>query len=120
MASLEDLRRLSLALPGAHEVTYKGDPWFNVGKKSFALNVRGRTILKLDRGHQELLFEVRPETFQKCPVATVYWAYVALDDLDEAELSELVLEAWSQIVPKKTSRPLLAAAKARRAGAASP
>ena len=34
-ATLEDLSvALSLALPGAHEVTYKGDPWFNVGKKS--------------------------------------------------------------------------------------
>ena len=111
MASLEDLRRLSLALPGAHEVTYKGDPWFNVGKKTFALHTRGRAILKLDRGHQELLFEVRPDTFAKCPVATVYWSYVALDHLDEAELGELVLEAWSQIVPKKVSRPVLEAAR---------
>ncbi|HSV02039.1 MAG TPA: MmcQ/YjbR family DNA-binding protein [Phenylobacterium sp.] len=108
MARLEDLRRVALSLPGAHEVTYKGDPWFNVGKKSFALQVGGRTILKLDRGHQELLFEVRPETFAKCKVATVHWAYVELDHLDQAELAELVTEAWSQIAPKKVSRPVLA------------
>lgn len=108
MAAVEDLRRLSLALPGAHEVTYKGDPWFNVGKKTFALFTDGRAIMKLDRGHQELLFEVRPETFQKCRVATVYWSWVALEHLDEDELGELVLEAWSQIVPKKVSRPVLA------------
>ena len=62
MASLEDLRRLSLALPTAREVTYKGEPWFNVGKKTFARHFGGRTILKLDSGHQELLFEIRPET----------------------------------------------------------
>ncbi|WP_297692841.1 MmcQ/YjbR family DNA-binding protein [Phenylobacterium sp.] len=111
MATLEDLRRLSLALPGAHEVTYKGEPWFNVGKKTFALHSNGRAIMKLDRGHQELLFEVRPETFSKCKVATTHWAYVELDHLDEAELAELVREAWSQIVPKKISRPLLAAAR---------
>jgi hypothetical protein len=112
MAGLEDLRRLCLALPGAHEVTYKGDPWFNVGRKTFALFTRGRAILKLDRGHQELLFEVRPETFSRCKVATVHWSYVELDHLDEAELAELVTEAWAQIVPKKLSRPVLAAAKA--------
>ena len=113
MATLEDLRRLSLALPGAHEVTYKGDPWFNVGKKTFALFTRGRAILKLDKGHQELLFEVRPETFEKCPVATVYWSWVDIADVGAAELEELVVEAWSQIVPKKVSRPFLeAAAKA--------
>ena len=111
-ANVEDLRRLALALPGAHEVTYKGDPWFNVGKKTFALHLRGRTVLKLNRGHQELLFEVRPETFQKCPVATGYWSYVELEHLDDAELADLVREAWSSIVPKKISRPVLEAAKA--------
>jgi hypothetical protein len=107
MPTLDDLRRLSLALPGAHEVTYKGDPWFNVGRKTFALYIRGRAILKLDKGHQELLFEVRPETFQKCKVATVHWSYVELDHLDAAELAELVREAWANVVPKKVSRSLL-------------
>lgn len=90
-------------------MTYKGNPWFNVGRKSFALAIDGRVILKLERGHQELLFEIRPETFSKCPVATVYWSYVEIDHLDEAELSDLVLEAWTQIVPKKVSRPVLQA-----------
>ena len=90
-------------------MTYKGNPWFNVGKKTFALAIAGRAILKLDRGHQELLFEIRPETFSKCPVATVYWSYVELANLDAAELAALVLEAWAQIVPKKVSRPVLEA-----------
>jgi hypothetical protein len=84
-----------------------------VGKKTFALAIDGRVILKLDRGHQELLFEIRPDTFSKCPVATVYWSYVEIARLDEAELADLVLEAWSQIVPKKVSRPVLEAAGSR-------
>jgi hypothetical protein len=111
MASLDDLRRLSLALPGAQEITYRGDPWFNVGRKTFALFVNGRAILKLDRAHQELLFEVRPETFSKCKVATAYWSFVELSRLETDELAELVLEAWAQIVPKKVSRPVLEAQK---------
>ena len=82
-----------------------------MGKKTFALAIDGRVILKLDKAHQELLFEIRPETFQKCPVATVYWSYVELDHLDDAELADLVREAWSQIVPKKVSRPVLEAAR---------
>jgi hypothetical protein len=82
-----------------------------VGKKTFALHGRGRTVLKLDKEHQEFLFEVRPETFEKCRVGTGYWSYVALDRLDDAELADLVLEAWSSIVPKKVSRPMLDAAK---------
>ena len=82
-----------------------------MGKKTFACDFGGRTILKLDKGHQELLFEIRPEVFSKCRVGTGYWSYVALDQLDEAELADLVLEAWASIVPKKISRPVLAAAK---------
>lgn len=115
MATLDDLRRLALELPGAHEVTYKGDPWFNVGKKTFALvpgdnSAAGRAILKLDRAHQELLFEIRPDTFQPCKVATVHWSYVRLADLELAELSALVQEAWAAVVPKRVSASVLAAA----------
>ena len=77
-----------------------------MGKKTFALVLDGRAILKLDKGHQELLFEIRPETFQKCPVATLYWSYVELDHLDETELADLVREAWAQVVPKKVGRSL--------------
>jgi hypothetical protein len=32
---------------------------------------------------------------------------VVLEDIDEAELADLVLEAWSTIVPKKVSRTVL-------------
>ena len=82
-----------------------------MGKKSFALHVDGRTIMKLERGHQEFLFEIRPETFSKCKVATTYWSFVELDHIDGEELQSLVLEAWSQIVPKKISRPVIEAIK---------
>ncbi|MET0271784.1 MAG: MmcQ/YjbR family DNA-binding protein [Phenylobacterium sp.] len=109
MATFDDLRRLALALPGAWEETYKGEPWFQVGRKSFALRSNGRVIMKLDRAHQELLFEVRPETFQKCKVATVYWSFVVLENVEVEELAKLVFEAWSSIVPKKVSRGLTAA-----------
>ena len=108
IATFDDLRRLAIALPGAEEITYRGQPWFNVGKKTFALSWGGRTIMKLDKGHQHFLFEVRPQTFQPCKVGTGgVWSYVVLEDLDEVELADLVLEAWSTIVPKKVSRGYL-------------
>jgi hypothetical protein len=108
MASLEDVRRLALALPGAWETEWYGEPWFQVGKKSFVLRSKDRFIFKLDREHQHFLFEVRPETFQPCKVGTGgVWSYVVLEDLDETELADLVLEAWSTIVPKKVSRGYL-------------
>lgn len=82
-----------------------------MGRKTFACHFGDRTILKLDKAHQELLFEIRPETFTKCRVGTGYWTFVALDQVDDAELADLVLEAWAGIVPKKVSRPYLASLK---------
>jgi hypothetical protein len=87
-----------------------------VGKKTFACHFNGRTILKLDRGHQELLFEIRPGTFQKCRVGTGYWSYVDLAHLDEPELTALLLEGWTSIVPRKVSRPYLASLGTTAAG----
>jgi hypothetical protein len=109
MADFEDLRRIARVLPHVEELTQWGEPWFNVGKKTFALSSRGRAVLKLDKAHQHFLFEVRSETFQPCRVATGAWSYVALDQLDEAELTALVREAWSMVVPKRISKPYLAA-----------
>ena len=83
-----------------------------MGSKTFALGWRGRTVLKLDKAHQVFLFEVRPETFEKFPMGPNAWSYVELDHLDEAELADLVREAWTQVVPKKVSRPYLEALKA--------
>ena len=109
MATFAQLRKFALALPGATEVVYRGEPWFNVGKKTFALRANGKIIMKLDREHQEMLFEVRPEVFTPCPVATVKWSYVDIAQLTPPELKALLTEAWTQIVPKKISRPFLAA-----------
>jgi hypothetical protein len=68
-------------------------------------------VLKLDKGRQELLFEVQPETFQKCPVGTSHGAMWNWAISTTNELAGLIREAWSTIVPKKVSRPVLEAAK---------
>ncbi len=102
-------------MPGAEEITYRGNPWFNVGSKTFALGLDDRTILKLEKSHQEFLFEVRPDTFSKFTFGPNVWAYVELDHLDAAELADLVREAWARVVPKKVSRPYLASLTAAAA-----
>ncbi len=106
MADVAALRAVALALPEAAERSSYGEPDFHFRGKSFALRWQGRTILKLDRGHQELLFEIRPETFQPRKVATVHWSYVALEHLDDDELRALVIEAWSTLAPKRMAAAL--------------
>jgi len=68
---------------------------------------RGGVFMKLDKNHQELLFEARPDVFRPMIVGTMRWSRVEISELDADEVAELVVEAWTPIVPKKVSRPFL-------------
>ncbi len=109
MATFDDLRRFALTLPGAYEDSHQGGPAFRVNHRKFALYWAegGRTIMKLEPSHQTFLFDVRPDVFEPCKVGTVNWSFVDLHALDAKELQTLVLEAWSTVVPKRISRPLV-------------
>ncbi len=109
MASLDDIRRAALALPGAAEGDMLGEVAFKVGRKGFVHAWRGGFFMKLDKYHQELLFEVRPDVFRPMIVGAMRWSWVKIDALDADEMAELVREAWTQIVPKKISRAFAAA-----------
>jgi hypothetical protein len=60
--------------------------------------------MKLDKGRQELLFEARPDVFSPMVAGRLRWSWVEIEALDADEVSDLVLEAWTQVVPKKVSR----------------
>jgi hypothetical protein len=104
MATWDDVRAAATPLPGVEEEHWYGEPLFKVGKKGFVHTWKGRVIMKLDRQHQELLFEARPEVFRPYVAGALRWAYVELGQLDTAEVTELVREAWTTVVPKKVSR----------------
>ena len=106
MATLADVRRVALSLPGAAEVESPGWTWFNVGRKSFVVFRADdrRWIFKLPKPRQELLFEARPDVFQPFRVGAMIWSYVAIEELTRAEIASLVTDAWTTIVPKKVAR----------------
>jgi hypothetical protein len=104
MADLGDIRAAALALPGVTEVDWHGEPFFQVGSKSFVHRWKGGVFMKLDKNHQELLFEARPEVFTPMIVGAMRWSRVEIAALDADELAELVREAWTMVVPKKVSR----------------
>jgi hypothetical protein len=68
--------------------------------------------MKLDRHHQELLFEARPDVFTPMIAGALRWSWVEIDALDADEIADLVREAWTCIVPKKVSRAYAAAREA--------
>lgn len=116
MATWDDIRAVALTLPGAWENDWKGHPLFQVGRKGFVQTWDGRVLMKLDKNHQELLFEARPDVFSPMTAGALRWSWVEIDALDAAEIGDLVREAWIQIVPKKVSRPFLLSRSSPSAG----
>lgn len=106
MATLDDVRKIALALPGAVELRDHGGNWFNVGKKTFVLYgfPSARWIFKLPKPRQELLFEARPDIFQPFRMGAMLWSYVDVDQLDADELPSLITDCWSQVVSKKVMK----------------
>jgi hypothetical protein len=104
MATWDDIRAVALTLPGAWENDWRGQPLFQVGKKGFVQTSGERVLMKLEKNHQELLFEARPEVFTPMIAGALRWSFVEIEALDPDEIGDLVREAWRQIVPKKVSR----------------
>ena len=112
MATWDDIREVALALPGASETPFHGEPWFTVGSKGFVQGWRGRVVMKLEAGHQELLFEARPDVFSPMVAGRLRWSWVAIEALGRDEIETLIREAWTCVVPKKVSRAFLGDATA--------
>ena len=110
MATLADIRKVALALPGAVELNDHGGNWFNVGSKTFVVYgfPSKRWLFKLPKPRQELLFEARPDVFQPYRAGGMLWSYVAVEELTKDEVVSLVTDAWTTIVPKKVWGPYLA------------
>jgi hypothetical protein len=106
---LAAIRKIALGLPGASEIAFHGWPWFNIGTKSFALyDPRSeRWILKLPKPQQMMLFDTRPETFAPMRAGKMVWSFVRVENLEAAELRDLLKAAWTTIATKKLQAQLI-------------
>ena len=98
-----DLRAAAMALPQVEERDHFGVPSWRLNGKIFAQLVRrpGVAILKLPKPRQELLMEVRPQTFVRAMWGRTVYCEVVLDQIDPDELGELVEASWREVAPKR-------------------
>ena len=104
MASLEDVRRIAMALPRSSEHLIRDYVKFRVGRIVYASVSpdEERLGFGFPREERAALVASRPETFMMpLPSDERYrWVRARLAMLDEDELRELLIDAWCMVMPK--------------------
>jgi hypothetical protein len=107
--TVDDVRAYALTLPRAHEAFVRGRVKFRVGRIVFLDFSRDETIMGFGfpKDWRQALVETEPEKFLLPGQSDMryHWVCVRLEAIDEAEMRELVLNAWAMVVPKSVSAP---------------
>ena len=104
MVTLDDVRELARTLPRSHEAVVRGHIKFRVGSIVWLEFSRDETVMgfAFPKEWRQALVESDSEKFMlpKESDLKYNWAQVRLAAIDHVEMRELVLEAWSMVVPK--------------------
>lgn len=105
--TIDDVRPFALSLPRAYEALVRDRVKFRIGQIVFVAFSRDETLMGFGfpKEWREALVGSEPEKFLLPRESDLRynWAVVRLEAIDEAELRELVLDAWHMVVPKKVS-----------------
>ena len=109
MVTIEQVRSFALGLPRTTEAFVYGRVKFRVGQIVYAALSRDETVMGFGfpKEWRDALVETEPDKFLLPRESDMRfnWVCVRLDAIDEAEMRELVLDAWAMVVPKKVSAP---------------
>ena len=107
MVTVEDVRRVALALPRTEEHLIRDQVKFRVGRIVYVALSSDETTMGFAYPKEERdgLVAATPHTFHLPRTSDLRynWVQVWLAGIDEPELRELVVQAWRMVVPKKVS-----------------
>jgi hypothetical protein len=105
--TVADVRRLALSLPRTKEALVRDRVKFRVGRIVYLAFSADETLLgfAFPKEERAALVAAEPEKFlMPEPSDERYnWVRVRLAAIDRAEMSELVIDAWRMVVPKKVA-----------------
>ena len=114
MTTIEDVRALASQLPRSYEALVRDRVRFRVGRLVYLAFSRDETVMgfAFPKEERDALVASEPDKFlMPRPSELRYnWVQVRLDVLGEAELRELVLDAWQMVVPKSVAAAYLGSA----------
>ncbi len=109
----ERVRELALSLPRSYEALVRDRVKFRVGRIVYLAFARDERMMgfAFPKEERAALIEAEPDRFlMPKPADRRYnWVVVRLAAIDDDEMSELVIDAWRMVVPKKVAAAHLAA-----------
>ena len=107
VVTIEDVRELALRLPRSYEALVRDRVKFRVGRIVYLAFSRDETVMgfAFPKDERDALVESAPHKFlMPCPSDLRYnWVEVRLGAIDRAELREVVVDAWTMVVPKSVA-----------------
>ena len=107
VVTIDEVRALASTLPRAYEVLVHDQVKFRVGRIVFLAFSRDETIMGVGFPKEEraALVAAEPDKFllPRQSDMRYHWVHARLSALDQAEMEELVLDAWRMVVPKRVA-----------------
>jgi hypothetical protein len=107
VVTVEDVRAFASGLPRSYEAFVQGRVKFRVGRIVYLAFARDETLMgfAFPKEWRDALVQSEPEKFllPRERDLRYHWAVVRLAAIDEPEMRELVLDAWSFVVPKRVA-----------------
>jgi hypothetical protein len=107
MVTIDDVRNFASRLPRAYEVLVRDRVKFRVGRIVFVAFSRDEQIMGFGfpKDERAAMVAAEPDKFLMPAESDMRynWVHVRLDAIDQAEMAELVLDAWRMCVPKRVA-----------------
>ena len=111
--TIDDVRELASSLPRSYEVLVRDRVKFRVGRLVYVAFSRDETLMGFGfpKEEREALVASEPHKFllPRPSDMRYHWVVVRLAELDHDEMTELVLDAWRMVVPKRVAAEHLGA-----------
>jgi len=109
MTTPDAVREYALALPRSYEALVRGRVKFRVGRIVYLAFSRDQSIMgfAFPKDYRQALVDSEPDKFLLPSASDMryHWVCVRLAAIDDAEMRDLVLDAWAMVVPKGVAEP---------------
>jgi hypothetical protein len=107
MVTIDDVRAVAEGLPRSYEAFVRGRVKFRVGRIVYVAFSRDETVMGFGfpKEWREVAVAAEPDKFMMPSQADMRynWLHVKLAAIDQAEMRDLVFDAWAMCVPQQVA-----------------